>query len=222
MRVACLAIVLDLLARPAVAQLGGVLPSVPAPSGLDPAIWATAEAAFHRANDAELVQRPFVAVVDYSRPSSERRLWVVNMRNGELFAHTHVAHGAASGDLLATRFSNRRDSHATSLGVFLTGRSYRGGKGLALRLHGLEAGINDHAYARGVVLHASRSVTPEFARARGRVGRSNGCLSVSEWEALRLVPVLAEGALLVAWAPEPRWLQTSAWVPDSLRRRGGG
>lgn len=197
----------------------GAADTIAAPKGLDVTVWEMAKAAYIRAEDEGVAQRQFLAVIDFTRPSRERRLWVVNMRNGELVANELVAHGRGSGGDRPFRFSNRVGSNQSSMGVFLTGEPYRGTHGPALKLHGLERGINDRAYARAIVLHGSRYVTPEMAE-RGRIGRSLGCPAVGEEVALRLIPVLADGAVLFAWYPDRKWLQKSAWLPAGLRAQG--
>lgn len=201
-------------ATPAVRETADTLAT---PAGLTPAVWHMAEAAYHQAYDQGLAQRQFLAVIDYSKPSRERRLWVVNMHNGEVITYAHVAHGKASGMDIPRTFSNRMHSNASSIGVFVTGARYWGDRGLSLKLHGLETGVNDRAIDRGVVLHGSRYVSAEIAQSQGRIGRSLGCPAVSEELALQLVPLLEGGAVLFAWYPERTWIERTRWIPEAFK-----
>ena len=103
-------------------------------------------------------------VIDYSRPSTQERLWVFDLEHDTLLFKELVAHGKNTGANRATHFSNRPGSLQTSLGVFVTADIYRGEHGKSLRLDGLEAGFNDKARARAIVsvprAKASNSNTP--------------------------------------------------------------
>src|SRR3954447_2999124 len=104
-----------------------------------------------------------LTVIDYSLPSTQPRLWVLDLAQGKVLFHQLVAHGAGSGDKYATRFSNVNDSRATSLGLFLTADTYEGGNGYSLKLKGLDAGVNDLAEARHIVMHGAWYVSSEHA-----------------------------------------------------------
>lgn len=212
-------LMIALAGTPGTPALRETTDTIATPAGLTPAVWHMAEAAYHQAYDQGLAQRQFLAVIDYSKPSGEKRLWVVNMHNGDVVTHAHVAHGRASGMDIPRTFSNRMNSNASSIGVFVTGASYWGDRGLSLRLHGLETGVNDRAIDRGVVLHGSRYVSAQIAAAQGRVGRSQGCPAVSEELALQLVPMLEGGAVLFAWYPEPTWIERTRWIPETLKEQ---
>ena len=70
-----------------------------------------------------------LTVIDYSRPSSQERLWVFDLKTRELLYEELVAHGQGTGADLATRFSNENESHQTSLGLFVTDTTYVGKNG---------------------------------------------------------------------------------------------
>ena len=108
-------------------------------------------------NGAGAAQR--LAVIDYSPPSSEKRLWIFD-REGAAVARGPVAHGQKSGDNHATRFSNAVGSHQSSIGLFRTAESYSGKHGYSLRMDGLEPGINDRARERAIVIHPADYVNP--------------------------------------------------------------
>jgi hypothetical protein len=173
--------------------------------------WVQAHAAFRRVRQEGLPVRSLLAIIDYSLPSTERRLWVVNPETREVIANDFVAHGWASGGTWAGAFSNRAGSNQSSLGVFVTGEAYWGSRGLSLRLRGLEPGINDRALARGLVIHGSPFVTGSRA-ARGQQGRTEGCPAVPMGSARRLVTLLEGGAVVFVWYPDPFFLTHSAYL----------
>ncbi len=86
------------------------------PDVLELALNATSCATTSGAIDAP----PTLTLIDYSRPSTEPRLWVFDLATGDLLFKELVAHGRNTGDNLATKFSNNLDSRQTSLGLFVT------------------------------------------------------------------------------------------------------
>lgn len=153
-----------------------------------------------------------LAVIDYSLPSTEQRLWVFDLKQRKLLFHELVAHGRNSGENMATLFSNRNESHATSLGLFRTQESYLGQNGYSLRMEGLEPGFNDNAYDRAIVIHGAPYVSPVLARANGRIGRSLGCPAVRPAIAHRLIDSMKDGQLLFSYYPDQRWLKSSSYI----------
>jgi hypothetical protein len=153
-----------------------------------------------------------LTVIDYSRPSSERRLWVYDLRARTLLYEELVAHGQGSGEEMATRFSNEPDTHRTSLGLFVTGGSYTGRNGYSLRLDGLDRGFNDRARERAIVIHGAPYVSMEFVRAHGRLGRSWGCPALREAVARDVIDAIRGGDLLFAYYPDPEWLASSRFL----------
>ncbi|MGF6558413.1 hypothetical protein ABIA48_004793 [Pseudomonas sp. S30_BP2TU TE3576] len=153
-----------------------------------------------------------LAVIDYSLPSTEQRLWVFDLKRRKLLFHELVAHGRNSGENMATLFSNQNESYATSLGLFRTQESYRGQNGYSLRMEGLEPGFNDNAYDRAIVIHGAPYVSPVLARANGRIGRSLGCPAVRPAIAHRLIDSMKDGQLLFSYYPDQRWLKSSSYI----------
>ena len=119
-----------------------------------------------------------LAVIDYSLPSTARRLWVFDLARPRLLFEELVSHGRGSGDARAHAFSNQPESYQSSLGLFRTLDSYQGRNGYSLRLEGLEPGINDLAYQRAIVIHGADYVSNSFIERTGRLGRSHGCPAV--------------------------------------------
>ncbi|HWN05852.1 MAG TPA: murein L,D-transpeptidase catalytic domain family protein [Steroidobacteraceae bacterium] len=152
-----------------------------------------------------------LAFIDYSRPSTEPRLWVFDIERNRLLYEEVVAHGRGSGENLAKVFSNVSGSHASSLGLFLTRDTYQGRNGYSLRMDGLEPGVNDAAMERAIVMHGAPYVDPLAAGKQGRLGRSHGCPAVREAVARGMIDVLKDGQFVFAYYPDAQWLDRSRW-----------
>lgn len=187
---------------------------------------AMAEAAADRYLLAHSIPRPdLLTVIDYSLPSTEPRLWVIDRLERRVLRRLLVAHGKGSGENYATRFSNREGSLQSSVGLFLTEESYVGRNGYSMRLRGLEPGINDRARERTLVVHGAAYARAEFARRHGRLGRSWGCPAVAPEVARELIDELREGSLLFVYGPDDEWLRTSSYLvargPDGAPTSAG-
>ncbi|TWI97690.1 L,D-transpeptidase-like protein [Mucilaginibacter frigoritolerans] len=120
-----------------------------------------------------------LTVVDLAKSSHEKRMWIIDILNKTLVLNTWVAHGHGSGEDMATRFSDKMNSHKSSLGFYLTDDVYYGKNGRSLRLDGLDAGFNTNARARAIVVHGADYVGEGNIDEEGRLGRSYGCPAVS-------------------------------------------
>jgi hypothetical protein len=162
------------------------------------------------------LKKPLLTVIDYSLPSTQKRLWIIDLRQQKILLHTVVAHGRNSGALLAEKFSNRPESYQSSLGFFQTGEAYQGKHGYSLRLDGLEAGINDQARARAIVIHGADYAKETVAATAGRLGRSLGCPAVSPDLSTPLIKLIKEGSLLFIYGKDPNYLRMSKFWSQSL------
>ena len=122
--------------------------------------------------------KQIITVIDFTRPSSEKRMWIIDLKTNKLLLNTYVAHGQGSGGNLADSFSNIEESHKSSLGFYVTSETYIGKHGLSLRLDGHDKGINDKARNRAIVVHGASYVSESFIKTTGRLGRSFGCPAV--------------------------------------------
>jgi hypothetical protein len=172
-----------------------------APAGLRPDVLRLALRAQARAQAAGLTTSPVLTVIDYSLPSRVRRLWVLDVRAGRVLARELVAHGRNSGDDMPHRFSNRPGSLQSSLGLFLTGRVYRGKHGMSLRLRGLDPRLNGRAEERAIVMHGANYVSEGTIAALGRLGRSQGCPALDRAAARRVIELIRGGTALFAYHP---------------------
>ncbi len=141
-------------------------------------------------------------VIDYTRPSTEPRLWVFDLNRTRVLFEELVAHGRNSGDNFAVRFSNQPSSLMSSLGAFLTGDTYIGKHGLSVRLQGLDKSVNDKSMERAIVIHAADYVNQSLGRREGRIGRSWGCPAVRPEISRQLIEAVQGGALLLSYYPE--------------------
>jgi hypothetical protein len=182
---------------------------------LDRALFAAAKAI---ASGRE-VRNPYLTVIDFSLPSTARRLWLFDLANGELLRKELVAHGKNTGDNRATRFSNIDGSKQSSLGLFVTGETYYGENGYSLRLHGLEPGVNDRALERLIVMHGAWYVSDDHVRKFGRLGRSWGCPALDEGVATEVIDTVKGGSFLFAYSD--RGLESSALL-EGYQSPGGG
>jgi hypothetical protein len=154
----------------------------------------------------------YLTIVDYSLPSTERRLWVIDLINNRVLINTLVAHGKNSGNNVAKKFSDIPESRMSSIGVFVTGKQYIGKHGLSMRLHGLEKNFNANAYSRAIVMHSASYVNERLANKHGRIGRSFGCLAVNQQIIKDLINTVKNGTLVFSYYPEPKWLQNSSFL----------
>lgn len=154
--------------------------------------WAMAR---HQVKHANIL-----TVVDFTLPSSRKRLWVIDLANDRILMHIRTAQGKNSGLFYAKHFSNQPGSDKSSLGVYTTLNSYHGKHGLSLRLNGLEPGINSNAYRRAIVVHPAWYVSPQFVAAHGRTGRSWGCFALNPAKSKRFIELTKDGSVLFAYA----------------------
>jgi hypothetical protein len=176
---------------------------------LDLALTATSCAATSGAIDAA---PPTLTIIDYSLPSTKPRLWVFDLATGDLLFKELVAHGKNTGENLATKFSNQMDSRQTSIGLFVTDDTYVGSNGYSLRLDGLDAGFNDRARDRAIVMHGAPYVNPEIAAKQGRIGRSWGCPALRSAIASKVIDTIRGGSVIFSYYPDQEWLQTSRFL----------
>lgn len=148
-----------------------------AASGLDSAVFRKALVGYYNLKKTNLVspERQIITIIDFTRSSSQKRLWIVDLANNKLLYNTLVAHGQGSGGDMATSFSNLENSHQSSLGFYITSETYFGKHGFSMKLEGMDKGFNTNARDRAVVVHGADYVSQSFINKTGRLGRSHGC-----------------------------------------------
>ncbi len=150
-----------------------------------------------------------LTIIDFSLPSTERRLWIIDLNNKEILLNSVVAHGRNSGELMASRFSNKPESYQSSLGFYKTGETYSGKHGYSLRLDGLEKGVNDQARNRAIVIHGADYANEAFAKINGRLGRSLGCPALPSELSAKAIDLIKDGSLLFVFARDENYLESS-------------
>lgn len=179
---------------------------------IDSKVLSYALTAYQNAKHNGKVKKDVLTVIDYSLPSTKRRLWVFDLENDKLLYNTYVAHGKNSGNVKARHFSNKVMSKESSLGTFVTKNTYIGSKGYSLKLQGLEKGFNDNAYRRSVVVHGAWYVEPKFIRASGRAGRSWGCPSLGKKVSKPIINSIKNGSVIFAYYPDKNYLTNSHYL----------
>ncbi len=179
---------------------------------LDPDVVKLGLTAYNNAVKKGLTNRKLLTIVDYSKPSTERRFWVLDLEHNRVLFSELVAHGRYSGDNYATSFSNNPNSHKSSLGVFVTDNTYNGKHGYSLKIDGLEKGFNDKAKARDVVVHSANYVSDSIARSTGRIGRSFGCLALDPSVSKPVINTIKDGTVIFAYYPNSTWLKESKFL----------
>ena len=150
-----------------------------------------------------------LSVVDFSLPSSKKRLFVIDMENGKLLYNTYVAHGRNSGKVYANEFSNRPESFKSSLGFYITKGTYTGKHGYSLQLEGEEKGINDNALSRAIVIHSASYVNEKVVKSQGYVGRSLGCPALPEKLAKPIIRTIKDGSCFFMFSPNSNYVAKS-------------
>ncbi|WP_295121411.1 murein L,D-transpeptidase catalytic domain family protein [uncultured Chitinophaga sp.] len=150
-----------------------------------------------------------LTIVDFSRPSSDKRLFVIDLQNGKLLYNTLVSHGRNSGKGQATAFSNAPNSFKSSLGFYVTGGTYKGEHGYSLRLNGEEKGINDNALSRGIVMHCADYVNEKLVQSQGYIGRSLGCPAIPTNVHKKIITAIKDGSCLFLYSSDKRYIAQS-------------
>lgn len=68
-------------------------------------------------NKIEQKKKPVLTLIDFTKPSTEKRLFVFDMKERKLLYSSVVAHGKNSGENYATSFSNAVGSRAHSVSI---------------------------------------------------------------------------------------------------------
>ncbi|MDP2313096.1 MAG: murein L,D-transpeptidase catalytic domain family protein [Pseudomonadota bacterium] len=189
-------------------------PPVSAP-GLDPAVLDLALGSLACARQSGTAGEPAAnvfSVIDFSLPSTARRLWVIDLDTGATLRTERVAHGRNTGEDDAVAFSNIPGSNQSSLGLYRTAEVYVGKHGRSLKLDGLEPGFNDRARDRAIVVHGASYCTGEHVARWGRLGRSQGCPALDPAISDAVIDTIRDGTLVFAYYPDPTWLSGSSFL----------
>jgi len=151
----------------------------------------------------------YLTICDFSQSSNNKRLYLVDMANQKLILNTYVAHGRNSGGEFATRFSNRSRSLQSSLGFYITQNTYYGEHGLSLRLAGVDAGFNDKALRRNIVIHGADYIGDNRLQQNKYMGRSYGCPAIPKKECKQVVDLIKNGTCIFIYHPSAKYIHGS-------------
>lgn len=151
--------------------------------------------------EGRLINDSIISIIDFSKPSTEKRLFILDIKNYRLLFNTLVSHGRNSGREYASSFSNQPSSFMSSPGFYITRETYEGKNGYSLKLDGVEKGINDNAYERGIVVHGAGYVSQALADAQGYIGRSQGCPAVPVEMSQPVINRIKNGSCLFIYHP---------------------
>lgn len=157
-------------------------------------------------------KKNIITIIDFSRPSIEKRFFVIDLENKRLIYKCFVAHGKNSGENYAKSFSNEPESLKSSLGFYLTAETYSGNHGYSLRLDGLEKGINDNARVREIVIHGAEYVSGEFINKYARLGRSWGCPALPVEISKEIIDKISGGSCLFIYGDDNYYKKNSFFL----------
>lgn len=166
-------------------------------------------------NNVNELNKDIITLIDFTKPSTQERLYVLDMKNRKLLYSSLVSHGKNSGENYATSFSNKNGSNKSSLGFYLTESTYQGKNGYSLVLNGLEKGINDRAKERAIVIHGAPYANPSVL-ASGRLGRSQGCPALPQAVSKFIINTIKDGTLLYIYANNKNYLAQSTILSPYL------
>jgi len=170
--------------------------------------------AFKGITEIDASRKEILTIIDYSKPSCDRRFYVIDLVNRKLLHYTLVAHGKNSGELICTKFSNRPNSLQSSPGFFLTAEAYSGRHGYSLRLDGMEPGLNDQARARNIVIHGAEYVAQHYVNDVGYIGRSFGCPALPLELNKKIIDLIKDGSCLYIHTNDKNYESLTSYCCD--------
>lgn len=150
-----------------------------------------------------------LSIIDFTKPSSEKRLFILDVKDFRILFNTYVAHGRNTGEAFAKNFSNKPESFQSSLGFYITEGTYNGKNGYSMQLEGMEYGINHKAEERAIVVHGAPYVSEGFIRSKGYIGRSHGCPALPEKLNKPIIEKIKNGSCLFIYSNDKNYLQQS-------------
>src|SRR5258706_7065190 len=181
-----------------------------ASNGMKSEVFASALKGFERlSGEGKISRQDKITIIDFSQPSNQKRLYVIDLTSKQLLFQSFVSHGRGTGELWARSFSNNRSSYKSSPGFYVTQETYMGDNGYSLRLDGLEMGINDNARNRAIVMHGAPYANAATINALGFLGRSEGCPALPLSIYKPVINTIKIGTCLFIYTPEESYLGNS-------------
>jgi hypothetical protein len=150
-----------------------------------------------------------LSICDFTQSSRRKRFYIIDVAHKRLIYNTYVAHGMNSGLEYASSFSNKPESFKSSLGFYVTTKTYYGRNGLSLRVKGLEKGFNDMAAKRNISLHGSDYIGLDYLKNNGEMGRSLGCAAIPNNLSPKIIHTIKNGSCFFIYHPTKKYLTES-------------
>ncbi len=167
---------------------------------------------YYKLLDQGLVKKEILTIIDFSLSSTQKRMWVLDMKNNEVLIHSVVSHGKNTGGEFATKFSNTLNSLQSSLGFYVTGETYFGGNGYSLFIDGMEKEFNSRARERFVVIHGAAYANPESISNMGRLGRSYGCPAVPTAITKEFIDTIKDKSVVYIHSNDKKYAERSEMI----------
>jgi hypothetical protein len=160
--------------------------------------------------ESRIKDKGLLTVIDFTRASTEKRFFTIDLRKRKVIFNTYVSHGKNTGENFATAFSNIAHSNQSSLGFYVTAETYVGSKGYSLKLDGMDRGYNDRIRTRAVVMHEADYVSKKWINKYGRLGRSQGCPALPKELSRTIINTIKGGTPVFAYYNDNNYLSTSS------------
>ena len=167
---------------------------------------------FNLKEDGRLSNDNILSIIDFTKPSSQKRFYTIDLKTKKIRFHTYVSHGKNTGENNAERFSNVLHSNQSSLGFYITAETYIGSKGFSLKLDGIEKGYNDLMRERAVVMHEADYVSERWIKDFGRLGRSQGCPALPKDISRDVIKNIKDRTLIFAYFNDTNYLNESLYL----------
>ena len=158
-----------------------------------------------------------LSIIDFSLSSAKKRLFVLDIKNSKLLFVTYVAHGRNSGTSQALYFSNEAESFKSSIGFYLTGTTYSGEHGFSMKLKGYEAGYNDKAEERAIVMHSADYVSEALIKQQGYIGRSLGCPALAPEIYKQVINKIRNKTCLFIYGASGNYIENSGMLKQKIK-----
>lgn len=159
-------------------------------------------------------KKDLLAIIDYSKSSSEKRFFLFDIKNERVLYISRVAHSKNSGFEIPIKFSNDPNSFESSLGFYLTLGEYNGAFGHSLRLKGLEDNINSNAEERAIVLHGGDIANESYLKRYGFLGRSLGCPVLPTDIVDKVINLIKDGAVIFINGNDENYMNNSKFMKN--------
>jgi hypothetical protein len=153
-----------------------------------------------------------ITIIDYRKPSTAERLYVIDLDSRNLLYSSLVAHGKNTGDECAQFFSNEPGSCKSSMGFYVTEKTYSGKHGYSLNLKGVDAPFNTNAKCRRIVIHGADYVSREHIEKHGKLGKSWGCPALPQELSEGIIDAIKDGSCLFIYYNDKSYLEKSQFV----------